>query len=151
MNFSEKAATGLMIIIGLLWLAIMVAGVTGNGLAGLYFAVALTTAHGIYGASQNRKIDKALLFYPVILYAILEVIYILGMGYYEKIFRGVKPDFTVLGFHPSYFFLILFFWLGGVVTWAAGLYALRKRWLADEVWEMFKKKIMEIDSNGGAA
>jgi hypothetical protein len=151
MNFSEKASTGLMVIIGLLWLAIMVLGASGHGPEGLYFALALTTAYGIYGASQNKKIDKALLFYPVILYAVLEVIYIIGMVYYETRFRGVKPDFTVLGFHPSYFFLVLFFWLGGVFTWAVGLYALRKRWLSDEVWETFKKKITEIDSKGGVA
>lgn len=149
MKFSDKNVSAVMVIIALLWIIIMIFGVTGNGGIGLYFTVALTCAYAVLGTVQKGNISKKLLIYPIGVWALAQVICIIGMNYYEALFRGIRPTFTILGMHPSYAFVVIFFWLAGVATWSVGLWIYRKEWLSASVWDDFINEIKTIDAKEG--
>lgn len=149
MKFTEKKKSALMVASAVLWLVIMILGVTGNGSVGLYFTVLLTACYGVFGASLNDTLNKKLLVYPIAVWMVMMIVCIWGMNYYYYLFQGTTPTFTILGFHPSYAFVVLLFWIGAVIAWSVGLYASRKDWLSDKAWEDFLKKIERIDAQEG--
>jgi hypothetical protein len=60
-------------------------------------------------------------------------------------FAGVMPDFTILGFHPSFSWTVILYWIGGVLTLTLGFVALKDEWLSEKDWEEFKGKVQKID------
>jgi len=149
MKLSEKASTGVILVSTLCWLAIAIFGVLGKGQIGMYFTVILSCCYPILGTRAAGEVDNKLLFYPIVLWAIAQFICIIGMNYYEALFRGVKPSFTILGMHPSYAFVAIFFWLLSVATWSVGIYVMRKNWLSQERWDSFLKKINDLNAKEG--
>jgi hypothetical protein len=55
------------------------------------------------------------------------------------------PDFTILGFHPSFSWTVILYWIGGVLTLTLGFVALKDEWLSEKDWEEFKGKVQKID------
>jgi hypothetical protein len=147
----ERKQTALMVAIGLGWLAIMVMGWNGVWLPAMILSVFLMLAHMILGAMHEGKLDMKFFLYPLLAWAALWTASFLLSAYYADAFRGKVPDFTILGFHPSFAWTILTYWIGGILTLSVGLYACRDSWLSESRWETFKKEIAEIKAQGGKA
>jgi hypothetical protein len=150
MRLTESGKTVIIVLTAILWVIITALGVTENGSTGLYFTVLLTACYAIIGgAYHNGNVNVTLLTFPVISWAVGQVICVAGMNYYYYLFKGVRPTFTVLGFHPSYAFVVLIFWVWSVICWGGGLYALRKTWLSNNEWDEFEKTMKAIDAKEG--
>ncbi len=138
--------TGIILIITSLWAFITISGWIGNWFIGLISSVILMFLYMVLGASKNGKLSKQLFLYPLLSWAVL---WSAGFGfskYYAEVFAGKMPDFTILGFHPSFAFTILTYWIGGVLTLTLGFYFFADHWLSDDDWNNFKKKIESINS-----
>lgn len=141
--------TGIIIVITVLWAFITLSGWNGNWFAGLISSVILMLSYMMLGASKNGKLSKKLLLYPLLSWTILWITGFCFSKHYADIFDGKMPDFTILGFHPSFAFTILTYWIGGVLTLTLGFYFLADHWLSDEDWDNFKKKIESINNAKG--
>lgn len=141
----EKKKDLMIFLIAILWLAIAVLGWKDLYMPGLYLSVLLMLLHLILGASVNGTISKKFLFYPISIWAILWVVSFYLSDYYSKVFAGVIPDFTILGFHPSFAWTVLTYWIGGVLTLTIGFVVLKDEWLSDNDWDDFLLKVKRIN------
>jgi len=146
----ERTRTALMAAIGLAWVAIMVMAWKGVWLPSMILAVFLMLAHMVLGSFRRGKLDAKFLVYPLVAWAILWIASFVLSAYYADLFRGAVPAFTILGFHPSFAWTVLTYWIGGILTLSVGLYALKDRWLPESEWENFKREIAELKAKGGA-
>lgn len=141
----EKKKDLMILLIAVLWLAIAVLGWKGMYMPGLYLSVVLMFLHIVLGASVNGKISKKFLFYPVGIWAVLWVISFYLSDHYAEVYAGVIPDFTILGFHPSFAWTVLTYWIGGVLTLTLGFVLYKDEWLSDKAWDDFISKVKKID------
>ncbi|HOX33046.1 MAG TPA: hypothetical protein PLB91_11995 [Spirochaetales bacterium] len=147
----ERKQTALVLSIGLLWPVIMVLGWKGAYLPAMILSVLLMFAHLILGAMHEGKVDPVFLAYPILAWAALWILSFVLSAYYADLFRGTAPSFSILGFHPSFAWTVLTYWIGGILTLSVGYYLLRDRWLSEETWSKFKSDIAEIRKAGGKA
>jgi hypothetical protein len=147
MEFGEKQVTISMIIITALWIVVVVLGATGLGFVSIYFALALLAVHFFVGLRQDDRINRKFILYPFASWLILYIIAFVGMRHYAVLFADSYPTFSIMGMHPSFFFMVGPYWLGGVLTVMVGLYALRKEWLSSERWEAYLEKIKQLDKD----
>lgn len=136
-----KNSTGIMIVITVLWTFITFSGWKGNWFVGLIASVILMLLYMMLGVAKNGKLSKKLLMYPLLSWAVLWSLSFYFSKYYAEVFAGKMPEFTILGFHPSFAFTILAYWIGGVLTLTLGFYFFADDWLSDKEWDDFKKKI----------
>ncbi|WP_432407708.1 hypothetical protein [Wukongibacter sp. M2B1] len=148
MNIGNKR-TGIIIVITVLWVFITLSGWSGSWFAGLISSVILMLLYMILGSAKNGRLSKKLLIYPLLSWSVLWIIGFFFSKYYADIFTGRIPDFTILGFHPSFAFTILTYWIGGVLTLTLGFYFFADHWLSDEDWNNFKDRIKSINSAKG--
>ena len=136
--------TFLNILLALLWVLITILGATGHYLAGMITGVVLMLIYMMLGASRNGKLNTSFFIYPLLPWAILWILSFILSDYYSAVFAGVKPDFTILGLHPSFAWTVLTYWIGGMVTLGYGYKKQSKYWLSDEDWNAFKEKISKL-------
>lgn len=148
MNIGNKR-TGIIIVITVLWVFITLSGWSGSWFAGLISSVILMLLYMILGSAKNGRVSKKLLIYPLLSWSVLWIIGFCFSKYYADIFTGRIPDFTILGFHPSFAFTILTYWIGGVLTLTLGFYFFADHWLSDEDWNNFKDRLKSINSAKG--
>lgn len=147
----ERKQTAMMLAIALAWLAVLILGWNGAWLIAMVLSVFLMLGHMALGATHNGKLDAGFLAYPLLTWTALWVASFLLSAYYAEAFRGKVPDFTILGFHPSFAWTIITYWIGGIASLSVGLYAMRDRWLSEADWETFKSDIAAIKAQGGQA
>ncbi|MTI69109.1 MAG: hypothetical protein FH751_02490 [Firmicutes bacterium] len=141
-----KKSTGIILIITSLWVFITICGWNGNWFVGLISSVVLMLLYMMLGASKNGKLSKKLFMYPLLSWGVLWIVGFYFSKYYADVFAGKMPNFSILGFHPSFAFTILTYWIGGVLTLTVGLNIFTDHWLSDEDWDNFKEKIKAINS-----
>jgi len=146
MDLSDKR-TGIVVLIGVLWMIITVLGWKEQYLAGMYLGVILMLLHLMLGAAKNGKLSSILFVYPFILWAVLWCASFFLSNHYADQFSGVIPDFTILGFHPSFAWTILTYWIGGVLTLTIGFILYKDEWLSEKDWQEFKEKIHMIEQS----
>jgi uncharacterized membrane protein len=121
---------------------------TGNWFPGFYLATLVITLYMLLGSLRKGRIDPVFLLFPLCSFA---VSWVVGFTLAQRdalLFADRAPDYTLLGFHPSFFWIALFYWLGGFIILAVGIFKLRDRWLPAAEWEEFKKTM--ADMNDGA-
>jgi hypothetical protein len=105
MMAADRTESLLVIASAVLWLAMVGLAAMGHWLAGLYTLLPLLLIYGVLGSSHKGKFDLRLVAFPTLVWIVMWAA-AFGFGhYYAEVFAGKAPDFTVLGFHPS--FLIL--------------------------------------------
>ncbi len=144
MNISDKR-TGIMILIAVLWVVITVLGWTNRFVPAMFLGVVLMFLHMLLGAANKGKLKASFLLYPLGLWVVLWILSFALSWYFSKEFSGRIPDFTILGFHPSFAWTVLTYWLGGVATLTIGFVVLKDQWLSQEDWDDFTKKIEELN------
>jgi hypothetical protein len=148
MQISDKR-TGIVVLIGILWVVIAVLGWNNQFMPAMYLGIVLMFLHLVLGSASKGTLKPGFLVFPLGAWAILWVLSFALAKYHADVFRGVLPDFTILGFHPSFAWTVLTYWLGGVATLSLGFVFLKDQWLSREDWDDFTKKIRELNEREG--
>lgn len=142
MDISNKK-TGIILLIGILWIVITILGWKEQYLAGMYLGVVLILLHLVLGAAKNGVLSLKIIVYPLLVFGVLWCASFYLSNYYAEIFSGRIPDFTIMGFHPSFAWTVLTYWLGGLATLTVGFVIFKNEWLSEKDWEDFKDKIKQ--------
>ncbi|WP_315117004.1 hypothetical protein [uncultured Clostridium sp.] len=138
--------TGIMLVITGLWVLITLCAWKGQWFVSLIASVILMLLYMMLGAAKNGKLNMKFFVTTLLSWSILWAGGFFLSKYYADIFAGKMPDFTILGFHPSFAFTILTYWIGGMLTLTLGLTIFADLWLSDEDWNNFKDKIESLNS-----
>ncbi len=128
----------LLIALGaVLWIATTALAWTGHWYAGLFALLALMATYAVLGIAHNGSISARLLAFPLLSWlAIWAATFALAQHYAER-FAGGPPEFTILGFHPSFGWIVIAYWLVGTLVMAFGFYWRRDTWLSEKKWQEF--------------
>jgi len=143
-----KYRTHVVLAMTVLWVAITLCGWFGKWYVGLFLSVLLMLLHMMLGAAQKGILSKKLLMYPLLTWAL-----VWGGGFYmaklnSDAFMNIPPSYTILGFHPSFAWIILCYWIGGVLTLTLGLVKYKDLWLSDTDWDDFIKTVKHLNEGG---
>lgn len=144
MNLKGKT-TSMVILATVLWVVITICGWMGQHIVGMVLGVVLMLIHMILGAAKKGILDKKFFIYPILVWAILWAATFILSHYHSKIFGIAMPNFTILGFHPSFAWTVLTYWIGGMLTLTVGFVLYKDLWLSDEDWDNFKNSLQEIN------
>jgi len=148
---NRKAETLLIVASAVLWLVMVGLAAAGHWLAALYALLPLLLIYGVLGSSHRGKFDLRLVAFPTLIWIVLWAA-AFGLGnHYAEVFSGQAPDFTVLGFHPSFAAIVVLFWIVPTLLMGFGFEAVKDRWLSRERWDHFVQRISELskeDSDG---
>ena len=138
---ASRIETLLVIASGLLWLLMVGLAGAGHWLAGLYVLLALLLVYGILGTSHKGRFDLRLVVFPTGVWLFSwAAAFALG-EYFAQAFAGTAPDFTILGFHPSFAAIIALFWVLPTLLMGFGFVAVKDRWLSQERWDEFVRRM----------
>lgn len=133
--------TALIVTSTMLWVAVMFAGWYGKWFMGMFLGLIIMFIYMLMGSAKQGVISKKLLWYPLVSWLVLwSVGFYLAQNYALKFSEGIAT-FTLFGFHPSFAFIVLFYWVGGVLTLTLGLNLYKDEWLSEAEWETFKQKL----------
>ena len=153
MRLSEKNVTTIIILTTILWAVINVLGWLGYAMLGFYLGVILMLLYMVLGIAKNGVLSKKFFAYPMLTWAITWMLSFFLADHYATKFAGIKPSFTILGFHPSFASTVFLYWIGGMLTLTLGFMVYRDEWLVKEDWENFLEKIntLKEEEKRGAA
>lgn len=141
---TERTESLLMIASAVLWLVMVGLAATGHWLAALYTLLPLLLIYGVLGSSHKGQFDLRLVAFPTLIW-IVSWAAAFGIGnYYFEVFSGQHPDFTVLGFHPSFAAIVILFWVVPTLLMGFGFEAVKDRWLSRERWDDFVRRVSEL-------
>lgn len=147
MDLSNKK-TGMIVLIGILWIVITVLGWKEQYMAGMYLGIVLMLLHMMLGTAKGGKLSSKMIIYPFLIWALLWIVSFTLSKYYADIFAQMTPSFNILGLHPSFAWTILTYWIGGILTLTIGFILLKDEWLSEKDWQEFKEKIQMIEDKG---
>ena len=143
---TNRIETLLMTASAVLWLVMIGLAGVGHWLAALYVLLGLLLIYGVLGSSHKGRFDLRLVVFPTLVWIMMWAV-AFGLGtHYAEIFAGRPPDFTILGFHPSFAAIIVFFWVVPTLLMGFGFEAVKDRWLSQERWDDFVRRIHEVSS-----
>lgn len=146
----KVSATPVILLIGALWVVITALGLLGSWFPALLLSVVLMAAHLVLGSAHNGRIRLAFLIHPILTWATVWVVSFVLAEFFARTFAGVRPDFTILGLHPSFACIVFGFWLGGVATLTVGFSRRRTLWMTDEQWDEFTDEVARLnEENSG--
>ncbi|MDJ0749126.1 MAG: hypothetical protein QNJ11_06560 [Woeseiaceae bacterium] len=145
-----KTDTLLIIVSGLLWLAMVGLAAAGHWFAGLFALLALLLVYGVLGSSHKGQFDLKLVAFPSLVWIVMWAAAFWIGNHYAKAYAGREPEFTVLGFHPSFAAIVVLFWIVPTLLMGFGFEAVKDRWLSQERWDEFLRGAHDSDdgSNG---
>lgn len=141
LRFSDERKDVYVILISIIWMLYIVFALADFGFYALFLVVVQVYLHIMLGLAENETVNKQMIYKLVIPFTLNFVIGIGGMIYYNQKFGSAQPDFLILGMHPSFFFCVVFYWLGSLATMGVGLYLLRNTWFPKKRWEDFVEMI----------
>jgi hypothetical protein len=143
-----KYRTHVVLAMTVLWVAITLCGWFGKWYVGLFLSVLLMLLHMMLGAAQKGILSKKLLMYPFLTWGV-----VWSVGFYmakmnSDAFMNIPPSYTILGFHPSFAWIVLCYWIGGVLTLTLGLVKYKDLWLSDTDWDAFITTVKHLNEGG---
>lgn len=141
MRLSGKVKDKLIIAIPILLFSAVVLALSEKGLLSIYLVIAIDCILFILGLTEGEYINKKLVFILLFGWLAIILVGITGMIYYYNLYGNNTPNFTLLGMHPSFFYMIIFFWIGNLLYISLGLLLLRDIWLSQEKWDKFVETI----------
>ena len=142
---SGRIETVLMVASGALWLGMVGLAAAGHWLTALYVLLGLLLVYGVLGTSHQGRFDLRLVAFPAVVWlAMWAAAFVLG-EHYAQAFAGRRPDFTVLGFHPSFAAIVALYWVLPTLLMGFGFEAVKDRWLSQQRWDDFVRRIHELD------
>jgi hypothetical protein len=132
--------TPLVAAIGVLWAIMTVLAGLGHWFIGLFVLLVMLLLFLVLGASRNGRLDPMLALCMVG----FVVTWALAFGLAE-FHANRELDWTLLGFHPSFGWIVLLYWLVGTGLLAFGYVGLRHRWLSQADWQAFLEDIQGME------
>lgn len=143
---TSRIETVLVIASAVLWLVMVGLAGAGHWLAALYVLLGLLLIYGVLGSSHKGRFDLRLVAFPTVIWIAMWAA-AFGLGtHYAEAFAGHHPDFTILGFHPSFAAIIVLFWLVPTLLMGFGFEAVKDRWLSRERWDDFVRRVHEPEN-----
>lgn len=143
---AEKIDSLLVMASAALWLVMVGLAAMGHWLAALYTLLPLLLIYGVLGSSHKGRFDLRLVAFPTLIWILLWASAFAFGNYYAVVFSGQAPDFTILGFHPSFAAIVVLFWIVPTLLMGFGFEAVKDRWLSRERWDEFVKHIGELSA-----
>jgi len=141
--------TTLITLSAVLWLVMIGLAGTGHWHAGLYVLLGLLLIYGVLGSSHKGKYDLRLVAFPSLVWIMMWAAAFWLGEHYAVAFAGQYPDFTILGFHPSFAAIVVLFWVVPTLLMGFGFEMVKDRWLSQERWDDFVRQVHEpIGENG---
>jgi hypothetical protein len=138
----ERTSTLVVVLTALLWAAVTAMGWAGLGFEAMFVGLALLSAYLFQGVVMRRgRVGWRMLAFPVLPWLVLWSMSFGLSRYHAEAFGGVRPDFTILGLHPSFAWTVLTYWVGGVLTLSVGFALRRDDWLSEAEWEAFRRRV----------
>ncbi len=105
----------------------------------------LMVLHMLLGVAKKDMVAGGLVLYPIVIWALLWGISFILSWHFSKVYAGTMPDFMILGFHPSFAWTVITYWLGGVATITIGFVVIKDKWLSQKDWDDFTEKIVNLN------
>lgn len=141
----RRTETLLITVSAALWLAMVWLAAAGHWFAGLYALVGLLLIYGVLGTSHKGRFDLKLVAFPSLVWlAMWAAAFWLG-DHYAELYAGREPEFTVLGFHPSFAAIVVLFWVVPTLMMGFGFEMVKDRWLSQERWDEFLRRVHDTD------
>jgi hypothetical protein len=144
----DKLNTPLVVLTALLWVALTVMGWTGLGYEAMFVGLVLLFVYLVQGMARRGRLRWRLLAFPLVPWLLLWALSFALSRHFADAFAGQRPDFTILGLHPSFAWTVLTYWIGGVLTLSVGFAVRRDDWLSQADWDDFRRR---VGADGGAA
>jgi FtsH-binding integral membrane protein len=144
-SFKDK----LVLLLPVFWVLIIVMVYMEQGLYAMYVSIAIGAVSVILGLSEGEEMNKKLFVNLFIGWIVVMGVSVTGMIYYYLKFGNEAPTFTLLGMHPSGFFLIVGYWLANFLYLSLTLYRLKDIWLPQERWEAFEAYAKTLQKEKG--
>jgi hypothetical protein len=142
---ATRIETLLVVTSAIVWLLMVGLAATGHWLAALFALLPLLLIYGVLGSSHKGRFDLRLVAFPTLLWLVMwAAAFWLGQ-HFAQAFAGRPPDFTILGFHPSFAAIIVLFWIVPTLLMGFGFEAVKDRWLSQERWDDFLRRVHETD------
>lgn len=148
MKINEKFSDSIMIFEAIAWIGTCIACMIGWAWGWIFVVGLMVLGHILNGVHDNGVIDKKLLIYPIIPWFITYMIGMAGSVYYHLKFLDEIPSFYILGQHPSHFYMLIFYWICGILTICVGFIKNKEAWCSTERWENFKESIEKEKAKG---
>lgn len=136
-----KDTTPLHVLIALCFVVITVLCMAGTWFPCFYLATFVISLYMLLGSLKRGKMDLTFFLFPVATFFVVWVIGFTLAQQYAVEFDNRPPDFTILGFHPSFFWVALLYWTAAPVILGLGFLKLRDRWMSQAEWDAFKQKM----------
>lgn len=143
-----KNTTPFHIIIALCFAAVTVLCMTGHWFPCFYLATLIITLYMALGSIKQGKIDLVFLCLPLGGFFVLWIVGFTLAQKYAVLFDNRAPDFTILGLHPSFFWVALLCWVGAAAVLVLGFIKFRDRWMSQEEWDSFKAEMAAMNAQG---
>ena len=137
MRVSEKASDWIMIFNCVAWVGCIFAAAFDFSWVWFFVVMFMPMTLILNGSKHGDRFPKGMLFIPFLGYCITFAIAMIGEVFFHLRFMDIAPTFTILGMHPSEFFLYFFYWIGGMLTIGVGTAWKAKVWCPDEQWNEF--------------
>lgn len=139
--------TPAMLLVAALWVAVPVLGMSGHWFAGLFVSIVLMVVLAAVGSAHRGELRIGFLLFPILAWAAVWAVAFALAEHYRAAFAGRVPDFTILGFHPSFAWIVLGYWLGGVAVLTVGFLLRSEEWLPEARWREFRETIARLDES----
>lgn len=139
-----RNTTPFHVFIALCCIGLTVLCMAGTWFPGFYLATLIITTYMFLGSLKHGKLDLVFFCFPI---ATFFVVWIIGFTLAQKyavMFYDRTPEFTILGFHPSFFWVFMLYWLVPIFILTFGFIKLRDRWMSQEEWDNFKNTMAEM-------
>lgn len=140
---ANRIDTILVTVSAVLWLLMIGLAGTGHWLAALYVLLGLLLIYGVLGSSHQGRFDLKLVAFPSLVWILMWAAAFWIGDHYAVAFSGQYPDFTILGFHPSFAAIVVLFWVVPTLMMGFGFEMVKDRWLSQERWDDFVRKVHE--------
>ena len=92
------------------------------------------------GSMHKGKVNMQ--FYMVsIVWGIVWVVGFILAQYHTVAFKGKMPAFTIFGVHPSFAWIMIFYWILGTGVILLGFYFKSDLWLSQSQWDEFVESV----------
>jgi hypothetical protein len=133
-----------MVVSGALWLAIVVLGALGRWFPALFVLLGLMLVYGVLGSQREGRLAPRLVAFPILAWLLLwGASFVLAD---QNVQAG--PGQAILGFHPSFAWIIMLYWIGGTLVMGLGFEAVKDRWLSQERWDDFVRRVATEETDG---
>lgn len=137
MKISDKISDLIMIFEVVGWVGAVVAAMCDFAWAWMIVVVLMPMTLILNGSRHDGVFSKKLLGIPFIGYCLCQLIAMIGEIAFHLRFMEAAPTFTILGMHPSEFFLYFFYWIGSFICLGVGLGVKANDWCPQEDWDEF--------------